>query len=40
MLGLAAAQLKFKVDEMVIKPGKAVWVDVSLDSIILTWYKG
>lgn len=28
MLGLVAAQLKFKADNKEIKPGKAVWVDV------------
>lgn len=29
MLGLVAAQLKHKVENREIKPGKAVWVDVS-----------
>jgi hypothetical protein len=29
MLGLVAAQLKHKVENKEIKPGKAVWVDVS-----------
>lgn len=29
MLGLVAAQLKYKVENREIKAGKAVWVDVS-----------
>lgn len=29
MLGLVAAQLKFKVDDRQLKAGEAVWVDVS-----------
>lgn len=29
MLGLVAAQLKYKVENKEIKAGKAVWVDVS-----------
>lgn len=29
MLGLVAAQLKYKVENKEIKTGKAVWVDVS-----------
>lgn len=29
MLGLVAAQLKYKVDNKEIRAGEAVWVDVS-----------
>lgn len=29
MLGLVAAQLKYKVENKELKSGKAVWVDVS-----------
>jgi hypothetical protein len=29
MLGLVAAQLKYKVESREVKSGKAVWVDVS-----------
>lgn len=36
MLGLVAAQLKHKVESKEIKAGKAVWVDVSLDVVLLT----
>jgi betaine lipid synthase len=32
MLGLVAAQLKYKVENKEIKAGKAVWVDVSDES--------
>lgn len=28
MLGLIAAQLRFKADNKELKPGKAIWVDV------------
>lgn len=30
MLGLVAAQLKYKVGNKEVKAGKAVWVDVSI----------
>lgn len=30
MLGLVAAQLKFKVENKELQQGKAIWVDVSL----------
>lgn len=30
MLGLLAAQLKYKVESKELKSGQAVWVDVSL----------
>lgn len=31
MLGLVAAQLKYKINNKEVKAGKAVWVDVSVD---------
>ena len=31
MLGLVAAQLKYKVGNKEVKAGKAVWVDVSIE---------
>lgn len=31
MLGLVAAQLKYKINSKEVKAGKAVWVDVSID---------
>lgn len=35
MLGLVAAQLKFKVESKDILPGKAVWVDVSFGLLFM-----
>lgn len=32
MLGLVAAQLKYKVESKELQHGEAVWIDVSLDS--------
>ena len=34
MLGLVAAQLRFKVEDKQLKAGKAVWVDVSYSDIL------
>lgn len=39
MLGLVAAQLKYKVENKEIKPGKAVWVDVSFNARYKLWRK-
>jgi hypothetical protein len=33
MLGLVAAQLKYKIGNKEVKAGKAVWVDVSIQLV-------
>lgn len=38
MLGLVAAQLRFKVDNKQLKAGEAVWVDVSFSLISFMKY--
>lgn len=38
MLGLVAAQLKYRVGNKDVKAGKAVWVDVSAEFNLLDWY--
>lgn len=37
MLGLVAAQLKYKVETKELESGKAIWVDVSNPSIVPYW---